>query len=179
MRRGNPSRSRQQSSLEFLTTYAWAILIIALFIAVVVVISLSKPAASYLPSQCSITPLFPCIDTRLYYNAITPLTFTIVFQDNLGQAMYFPANAFNVTMTGVGVSGTQSSLGSCAPAFLPSGSQAVCTTQIPGNLKPPSGTTKSTSFSITYQLCTGGAQSSCASTAYTTTGTSLQRLNVK
>ena len=165
---------RLQSSLEFLTTYSWAFMIIALFVSTMVVLSLSRPVQNYIPSQCSITPLFPCLDTIFTKN---PLALTLVFQNNLGQALYFPANAFNVITTGTEVIGTQYSIGGCSPSLLPVGGEAVCNALISGNINPSVGTQFLTSFIITYELCNGNTFASCNTPTYETTGSSLQAVS--
>jgi hypothetical protein len=165
---------RLQTSLEFLLTYSWAMLVIGLFLSTVFLISLSHPVQSYIPSQCSITPLLPCLDTVL---TTSPNLFTMVFQNNLGQALYFPSSAFNVITTGTEVTGSQSSLGSCAPLLLPVGGEAVCTATIPGSIVLPTGTQFLVSFIITYELCGGNTFSSCNTPTYSTTGSSLQMVS--
>ncbi len=160
---------KQQTSLEFLLTYSWALLILALFMAMVAVISFSHPVQSYLPSQCSIAPLLPCLDSLFYAN-----TLTLLFQNNLGQALYFPANAFNVLITNAGFSGTNYNQGGCAPSLVPVGGEAVCNAVITGGATIPTGSQFLSTFIVTYELCSGGTSATCNAPTYRTTGSSLQ-----
>ena len=162
---------KQQSSMEFLLTYSWALVIISVFIAVVAILSLSRPVQTYVPSQCSITPLLPCLDSLL---TSSPSALTLLFQNNLGQALYFPANAFNVLITNTGGTGTLYNLGSCAPSLLPVGGEAVCNSLISTTITLPAGAQFQTSFIITYELCSGSTSASCSTPTYATTGSSLQ-----
>jgi hypothetical protein len=165
---------RQQSSLEFIITYSWAILIISVFMATMVILSLSHPAQNYIPSQCSITPLLPCLDSLFTTN---PMVFTIEFQNNLGQALYFPYNTFNVLTVGTIVPGTQNSVGNCAPSLLPVGGEAVCNALISGTFALPTTAQFLTTFNITYELCRGNTFTSCNTPTYTTSGSSLQAVS--
>ncbi len=162
---------RQQSSMEFVLTYSWALLILGVFVATVAIISLSHPVRSYIPSQCTITPLFQCLDSLFAAN-----TLTVVFQNNLGQALYFPSNAFNATITGSG-SETQYGIGECVPSFLPVGGEAVCDATVSGAQNLPMGSQLLTSFLITYEICNGGSFASCTAPTYKTAGSSLQAIS--
>ncbi|HUY69991.1 MAG TPA: hypothetical protein VMV00_00280, partial [Candidatus Baltobacteraceae bacterium] len=106
---------RQQSALELLTTYSWALLIIAVFVAAVAVINSARPATNYLASSCSIEPLLPCTQTLLTYNTVSPIKFTLLFTNNLGQVMYFPVNSINITVTNIGTKGITYNVGNCTP----------------------------------------------------------------
>jgi hypothetical protein len=165
---------RLQSSLEFIITYSWALLIISLFMATMVIISLSHPAQNYIPSQCSITPLLPCLDTLF---TINPMVFTLEFQNNLGQAMYFTPNALNVLTSGTIVPGTHNSVGNCAPALLPVGGEEVCNALISGTFTLPTSAQFLTTFNLTYELCSGNTFNSCNTPTYTTSGSSLQAVS--
>ncbi len=164
-----------QSSVEFFVTYSWVLLILSAFIATVAVISLSRPVQTYIQSQCSITPLFPCLDTVLTTSPST--TFTLLFQNNLGQALYFPSSAFNVLVTNTGFTGAQYNIGSCAPSLLPVGGEAVCNAIISGNFVIPPGAQTLATFIITYELCNGGTVASCSSSLYKTTGSAIQSVS--
>ena len=166
--------AKQQSAVEFLTTYSWAILIMALFIAIVAVLALSKPPSSYLASSCNIEPSLPCTGTAFTYNAITTPHFYLLFTNNFGITMSFPYNGFNLTTTNIGSSGTVYNIGNCTPAIAPSGTPVVCMASIANSLMPATGAQTSTLFTISYQLCSGNSQVSCQGTVYKTTGSSLQ-----
>ncbi|MDE1810434.1 MAG: hypothetical protein KGH66_00095 [Candidatus Micrarchaeota archaeon] len=173
---GKGKRLKQQSALELLTTYSWALLIIAIFVAAVAVINSARPATNYLASSCSIEPLLLCTQTLLNYNAISPIKFTILFQNNLGQTMYFPLNSINITVTNIGNKGVTYSKGNCTPSLALQGTPILCSAYIPGTFKPAIGTQETILFSLNYQLCRTNAPSSCASTQYRTAGQSSQTM---
>ena len=64
---------KQQSALEFLVTYSWAFMVIALFTVSVFVLTDTKAPLAYLQSSCNIQPLLPCGETLLVYNSVSPL----------------------------------------------------------------------------------------------------------
>ena len=169
-------RLKQQSALELLTTYSWALLIIAIFIAAVAVINSARPATNYLASSCSIEPLLPCTQTLLTYNTISPIKFTVLFQNNLGETMYFPLNSINITVTNIGNKGVSYSLGNCTPSLALQGNPVLCSAYIPGTFKPSIGAQETILFSLHYQLCRTDALSSCVSTQYRTAGQSSQTM---
>ena len=79
-----------QSALELLTTYSWAFLIIAIFVAAAAIISGSRAPTSYITSTCSINPEFQCLQSTLSrYNATTPIKFSILFTNDLGALVPF------------------------------------------------------------------------------------------
>jgi hypothetical protein len=168
---------KQQSAIEFVTTYSWAILMISLFIAVVVVLAMSKTSTNYLASTCTIQPSLPCSGTIFTYNSVNPLRFTMLFTNNLGVTMYFPLNDFNLTTTNVGNAGITYNIGNCTPSIATAGTQVICRAAVAGSLKPAVGSQTSAVFTISYQLCSGNSQSKCQSTVYKSTGSSLQTLS--
>ncbi|MDE1810518.1 MAG: hypothetical protein KGH66_00535, partial [Candidatus Micrarchaeota archaeon] len=169
-------RLKQQSALELLTTYSWALLIIAIFVAAVAVINSARPATNYLASSCSIEPLLPCTQTLLTYNTISPIKFTVLFQNNLGETMYFPLNSINITVTNIGNKGVSYSLGNCTPSLALQGNPVLCSAYIPGTFKPAIGTQETILFSLNYELCSTTALASCISTQYRSTGQSSQTM---
>jgi uncharacterized repeat protein (TIGR02543 family) len=165
---------KQQSALEFISVYSWAILIVALFIGVVSVLALSKPLSGNLASSCNIQPLLPCMASAITYNAINPLHYELIFTNNLGVPMYFPSNGFNLTTTNLGSAGILYSIGNCTPSIALPGTPVVCQANIAGSLKPQVGSQTTTLFVLNYQLCKNGLLSTCQGTVYRSTGTSLQ-----
>ncbi len=171
---GHRRGARQQSALELLTTYSWAFLIIAIFIAAIAVFTGSRPPSSYLPATCNIDPAFPCAQAEISsYNSIVPITFTVLFTNDLGAVISFPSNALNVTLTDVGQSGTNSYLGNCYPQIALQGAVIRCFADIPGTKEPSSGSQVGVNFYVKYSICKNSALSSCTG-AYKTTGYSLQ-----
>ncbi|MEM3227938.1 MAG: hypothetical protein QXK65_03285 [Candidatus Micrarchaeaceae archaeon] len=168
---------KQQSALELLTTYSWAFLIIAIFIAAVATVSGTRPPTSYLSATCNIDPAFPCLQAAISgYNSITPIKFSLYFTNNLGTAISFPANSINITVTGVGEAGTHNYEGNCYPQLALKGDLVKCYVQIPGTVEPVTGSEVGVNFYINYAICTGSSASSCAG-AYKTTGYSLQGMS--
>ena len=84
---------KEQSAIEFLTTYSWAFLILGLFIiSIVSIVALpGKSAVTYQPESCYISPSFPCTEPFMATNSLGTL-FLVIFQNNLGTGIYFPEN---------------------------------------------------------------------------------------
>lgn len=165
---------KQQSSMEFIITYSWAFIIISLFIVSVIVLSDTRPPSFYLASSCNIQPLLPCEESLLAYNAVTPMTYYVVFSNELGSVVYFPPNAITVTTTGLVGGGTTQSPGNCVPSFASDGATVLCTASIGGSSKPKAGTQTTATFDLVYNICTSGVKSSCSPGNYISTGTSSQ-----
>ncbi|MCL5405082.1 MAG: hypothetical protein M1125_04615, partial [Candidatus Marsarchaeota archaeon] len=159
-----------------ISVYAWAFLIIAIFVAFIFIISGPKPAVTYLPPVCSIQPLLPCISagiTTLNAARHIPIKFTLIFENELSTEMKFPANSINVTLTNIGSSGINTYNGACIPQMAASGTRVLCTVSVPGTLVPALGTDVAVSFKIKYYACT---LHSCTG-PYITTGTSTQTIS--
>ena len=165
---------KQQSALEFISVYSWAILIVALFLGIIAVLALSKTPVSNLSSACNIQPSLPCLGSALSYNAINPLHLEIIFVNNLGVTMSFPANGFNVSTTNVGTPGLAYNIGNCTPSIALQGTPVICQATLSGTLTPQTGSQATTLFTFSYQLCKNNNPSSCQGTIYKSTGTSLQ-----
>ncbi len=166
--------TKLQSALELLTTYSWAFLIIAIFIAAAALASGSRAPTSYLTSTCNINPEFQCLQSVLSgYNAATPIKFSVLFTNDLGAPVYFPSNSFNVTVTNIGTSGIHSYKGNCTPQLASKGAQIMCISQIPGTQVPSTGSQASVSFLMNYSICNNMQPSSCSG-SYKTTGFSIQ-----
>ncbi len=164
---------KQQSAVEMLITYSWAMLIIALFVSMVFVLSFSKPASSYIQSSCNIEPSLPCAEAIATAASSTrPIEYIVLFSNNLGATIYMPSNSFSATTTGLGVSGVMTWTGNCTPALAPEGSMVLCRAAISGTSSPPLGSLLSDSFAVKYGICSKLLLSSCSSAVYKTTGTS-------
>ena len=169
---GQP-RLRQQSAVEMLITYSWAMLIIALFVSMIFVLSFSKPASSYIQSSCNIEPALPCDEAIATAATSTrPIEYIVLFSNNLGAPIYMPSNSFTATTTGLGVSGTATWMGNCTPALAPQGSLILCKAAISGSIAPPLGSLLTDSFEIDYGICGSDSISSCSAAVYKSTGTS-------
>ncbi len=166
---------RPQSALELITTYSWAFLILALVIAVVFILIGTRPASGYLASQCSIQPLLPCTQSIITtYNSIVPIKYTVLFINNVAPALFFPVNSFVVTTSGIGKSGTNSFKGNCTPQFALEGDEVVCAAAISGTLISSVGSSVTTDFNTTYEICSTANQINCPTSLYTSSGFSQQ-----
>lgn len=153
-----------QSAIEFLTTYVWVFIIIAIFIAVVSSIALSSSPNTFIPSSCFIEPELPCPVAALFTNSVTGnALYTVIFINKLGTWMTFPQNALNITPISRNVG---SSFGQCFPANAPAGALIECNATIP-SYSPGTGTQLSQIFTLGYSICT---PSPCAKPIYNTTG---------
>ncbi|MGC8699813.1 MAG: InlB B-repeat-containing protein [Candidatus Micrarchaeia archaeon] len=151
---------RAQSAIEFLSTYAWAFIIVALFIATITLLVTIKNPQEYSPSSCYITPELLCSQSVFYTN-MTASTFGIVFSNNLGTPLYLPNNAFTVYLPYTSYSYT----GTCLPSSLPKGGTATCMAKIKNAYSI--GVQINPYFKIQYSVCSG---KSCQT--FNTTGTS-------
>ncbi len=164
---------KEQSAIEMITTYSWAILIIAIVIAIILILIGFKPPSDYLQSECNIDPLLPCVDTLLVYNSTGPMEYTIIFKNDLGRSINISSNGFNLTTTNIGRStGTNNYLGNCTPEYVTSGGEVMCRVNITGPVKAAVGTSTTTPFNFEYKICS--SSSKCGDTVYKTTGYSTQ-----
>ena len=168
-------KMKQQSAVEFMVTYSWAIILISMLVVMVLLVSGSRPPLSYLQSSCSIQPLLPCSDSLLSYNAVAPMHYYIIFSNNLGQILYFPPNSINATMASLGSSSSYS-FGSCTPNVAGEGSQVLCSVAISGNSKPKAGSQQVVYFVLNYSICTTSEIDSCGS-FYRSSGYSIQSVS--
>jgi hypothetical protein len=164
-----------QSAIEMLSVYSWAIILIAMVVALVFVLNGPFAPAQYLSSSCNIQPLMLCMHTYLapYTKSGNPIKFTLIFVNNMGVTLNFTNQPFNVTTTNVGSVGTLNSTGTCAPSIAHASSEVICTANIYGTVEPPMYSSTSTSFKIGYTICKG----STCSGPYVSTGTSIQQLS--
>ncbi len=175
----NKQSKKAQNAIEFLSTYAWAFIVIALVL-VVLSFFINRPLTSNLSSTCTITPLFPCTDTLLSsYNSTKPITFQILFTNDFGSqiqgtSILFPGNAINVSLSNIGQNGTNAYKGNCYPNFATYGSRVLCSIAIPGKLEPSKGTMTNAHFAIAYKFCNGKTIQSCTSGLYNVIGYSSQ-----
>ncbi|MGC8669866.1 MAG: InlB B-repeat-containing protein, partial [Candidatus Micrarchaeia archaeon] len=163
-----------QSALEFLVTYSWAIIIITVFVAIILVLNGFRSPSYYLASSCYIEPLMPCVQTLVTYNAIAPLKFALVFKNNLGTAMLFPQNSLNISISSANAKAASHFVGNCYPNFIPSGAEVLCIATMVGIPKPSVGTQMTIPFTLRYRLCSGPKSQQCSPEVYNTTGTSTQ-----
>ncbi len=165
---------KDQAAVEFIITYAWAILVISLFVVLVLIISDTRPPQDYLQSSCSIQPLLPCTESLLSYNSINPLQYYVVFTNQLGSIIYFPPNAISISTSNIGGSSTYSNTGNCTPDFAAQGSTVLCRSRINGASKPGPGTQAIVNFVLSYRICPTSNVVKCSPGNYISSGYSVQ-----
>jgi hypothetical protein len=169
---------RQQSAVEFMTTYSFAIFTIALVLVAVSMVSLSLGTSPPVYSTCNLQPLVTCQQTLLTYNSVGGyFNFVLIFRNNLGFVMQFPSNAITMTLSKTVTTGSVVNSGGCSPANVPQGSQAICIVNAIGTSQVKQGADTFTQFRIQYALCTNQSSSSCAGGTYNATGYSFQSLS--
>ena len=171
---------KQQPAFEMLTVYGWALLIISIVLAFMVVYLFSNPTQQIIGSACTIQPSFPCTETLLFTNS-TVTRFVMVLTNNLGTSIIFPtSNAINLTTSGIGSLNTNSYFGSCNPTIALTGSQITCIVNITGSYKPSAGTVINDKFTFSYIACTSIVGTNCAyssANGFKSTGFSQQSLS--
>ena len=166
-----------QSAVEFLSVYAFAMVIIAIVISIAFILGTSHTPSNNIFSSCSIEPLMPCHDAVMVYNAVGGYTdYIVLFTNQVGYTLYFPSNSFALTTTGIGSSGTHVTGGDCSPAYASDGSEVICNSIIEGSLSPGIGSTSEAYFSFGYQLCSQSNASVCYAGAYNSTGYSTSSI---
>lgn len=172
---------RGQTALEFIVTYSWAILIIAIFLGTVAIFSLSSnPPQGYLTSACYISPAFPCQQSAIGFNATNKIIqFALFFTNSLGNIIHFSSNSINLTTTGVGMSGSQRTFGNCTPSITLPGSEVVCLVNVPGT-NVVLGYQSTAFFTVTYNSpCANSLLSSCSGSTYSSGGSALQTIGTQ
>lgn len=153
---------RMQSAVEFLTTYAWSFIILAIMVAVVGSFLVTKSPTTYIPATCYISPEFIC-QTMVIASSSGSAHAQVVFINDLGAQLQFPStNSFTVSTA----FSTNSYRGACEPYNAPIGAPVDCNATIP-NYVPPVGTQVSLAFTTTYKIC---AKKCSASATYNTSG---------
>lgn len=74
-----------QAALEFLTTYAWAFLVILIMIGALAYFGILKPT-KILPDRCNFGTEIGCVDYR-----VTETTFDLRLKNNLGEPIVIPS----------------------------------------------------------------------------------------
>ncbi|MCL5102245.1 MAG: hypothetical protein M1544_02730 [Candidatus Marsarchaeota archaeon] len=168
-------KARAQSAIEMLSVYSWAIILIAMVVALVFAMTGPFSPAQYLGSSCNIEPLMLCQHTYLApaINSGEPIKFTLIFTNNLGVTLNFTKDPFNVTTLNVGQSGVLNSTGSCGPQIAHPGTEVICYADIYGPVEPKMYSSVSDTFKVSYYTCSG---KSCSG-PYTSTGTSIQEIS--
>jgi hypothetical protein len=169
---------RQQSAVEFMTTYSFAIFVLSLVLITVVTVSLSIGVSAPVYSSCNIQPLITCQQSLLTYNSVNGFKYLLIFRNNLGFLLQFPSNAINLSTTGFSSSPNALTAGSCSPSNAVQGSQVICMVHVNGKSNVKQGTNTYTQFHIYFYICQ--SVSTCtynSSNFYSVTGYSFQTLS--
>lgn len=143
----NAGRMKTQQAIEFITVYAWALIGLTLFIAIVIAISGSQSSNAYPSARCYIEPSFPCYNMYVMPNsAIGGSIITLIFSDDLDNDLYFPVNAFSIRLPSGNFTGT------CYPEGPNSGIGIYCYAVAYG-YSPSAGTQLNPTFYISYSVC--------------------------
>ncbi|MGC8676578.1 MAG: hypothetical protein ACP5T3_03660, partial [Candidatus Micrarchaeia archaeon] len=153
---------RAQSAIEFLTTYGWAFIMIAIFIGVVVILVSSKALSGFAPSSCYISPSLPCYGFSILSNSSGSVA-ALLFVNNLGTAMSFSNNGIYAHVA------KYNSTGTCLPANASSGAFVVCISRMP-HIVLPIGSQEYAPFTLSYKICRNGV---CSATVYNTSGSAV------
>ena len=137
-------RRKAQSAIEFLSTYSFTFLIIALVL--VIVFAFSSIPKKSLPFQCTAYGGFSCLDAA--YTIIGSNSQLLVFLSDT-QPGVVSISAFNAKIIGVA-----NAVGSCSPSVTLPGSVTICTANFIS--LPTSGSTYTGTFNITANYCTNG-----------------------
>ena len=148
-----------QSAVEFLTTYGWAFLIVAVVLIVVYLITTYQAPTQYLYSSCTISPQLNCFEPIIESNSVGS-TFILILSNQFGRIITFPPNAISVQPSIT----SNSFVGQCYPTYAPQGATIYCSIYMIG-YKQSTGSTISPTFTISYYIC----DPKCTST-YSTTG---------
>ena len=142
-----------QSSLEYLSTFSMALIVVTVVIAVVGVVwyaLLSPKQSTLIPSSCILSTQLNCFQFAVGNNGAKSVA-AVVFTNNLGQPIYFPQNAFEVLPT----TSNSAFYGTCLPANAPQGATVVCNVTLAG-YNPPIGTQLAPRFQVSYGECSSG-----------------------
>jgi hypothetical protein len=159
---------KAQQAIEFISVYAWALLGLTLFIAIVIAISTGQNKLIYPSARCYIEPAFPCYNMYVMPNSLVGSVVTLVFTNNLGNPLWFPPNSFYVSIGGNNYSGA------CYPEGQNTGLGIYCYAGTPG-FSPSLGTQLQPSFYISYNICQDALYSASGETCQ---GKSLDELPV-
>jgi hypothetical protein len=106
---------KSQAALEFLTTYAWAFLVILVMMGALAYFGILKPT-KLLPDRCNFGTEINCIDYRISYGTDgTDGTFNLRLKNNVGEA---------IKVTAVGLTTEATALFECTGASSPAMSEA-------------------------------------------------------
>jgi hypothetical protein len=111
---------KNQSSVEFLITYGFALTIIGIGIAALYSYFLFKNPTSYVSGSCSISSLYCSTAIAIKGNSTVKSYILLYVTNSFSKTISFPQNSFNVTYY------TTSFNGTCLPSNLVPGATAIC-----------------------------------------------------
>ncbi len=118
-----PQGVKQQSAIEFMVTYAWAILLMAVLLSLLYFFVIAPYSIS--PSSCSFVTQLTCKAVILGTNAMTHNTILTLLVTN-SQQYPIEGPALFANINGVNTSNTI-----CTPYFVPAGGQFLCQLTLP------------------------------------------------
>lgn len=110
-----------QSSIEYIVIYGWALIILAIVVAILFY-SLGIPK-TVTPNTCTFSSSLLCSDIVIGANQVTGLTLMTFQIEN--EQLYPIANPMAV----VNINGANTSAVPCSPSLVPAGGAAICSTQ--------------------------------------------------
>jgi len=115
---------KNQSAVEFLVTYGFALTVIGIAIAALYSYFLFKNPTSYVSGSCSISSLYCSTAIAIKGNSAVPSYILLYVTNSFSKTISFPQNSFNVTYY------TTSFNGTCLPSNLVPGATAICITNV-------------------------------------------------
>ena len=92
-------QTKSQAALEFLTTYAWAFLVILIMIGALGYFGVLKPS-KILPDRCTFGTEISCIDFRVGYGTTgTDGTFDLRLKNSVGEPIIIPAVQSDIALS--------------------------------------------------------------------------------
>lgn len=152
---------KSQSSIEYISTFSMALLILIVAVVAVGAFFLRSNQTTYAPSVCIISSQLNCVQAAIANNSGKSVAM-VVFTNNLGVPITFAGNSIVVYPS----SSQQGYIGSCYPTTAPAGATVICNATLT-NFKAQIGQQLQSSFQISYSQCSSGQ---CQVT--NTTGTS-------
>ncbi len=135
-----------QAAVEFLLTYAWAFISLAIFAVVILAFITVRNPATISPATCFMSVGLKCLDSVFMSNGIGS-QFIITFQNNLQQQIALPSGAINIYPTYA----SANYIGQCYPANVPIGAAVTCSVN---SAFVPYGSQQNVRFTVQYELCT-------------------------
>ena len=147
------SKSKLQPTIEYISTFAVALLLLAIILAIVAITLFGNNGGQPpVASSCFISAQLDCVQFQIANNGVAGSA-VIVFSNNLGTTMYFPSsNAIKFSPAG-----SQTYVGNCYPANAVPGSTVICNATFTG-YSPSIGSQLEPTFQIKYSQCAGCTQ---------------------